>query len=144
MSDAGATADLLLLEDNPQDLELALRALRRAGINNSIRVVRDGVEALAWILAEPAPMPKLILLDLKVPKVSGLDVLRRVKEDPRTRGIPVVVLTSSREQVDVSECYRLGANSYVVKPVEFDRFAAVVRQIGQYWLQVNQPQKVVE
>lgn len=136
--------DVLLVEDNPQDLELALRALNKGGITNPLKVVRDGVEALDFLLGPHAPTPKLILLDLKLPRVNGLEVLRRLKEDARARGIAVVVLTSSREQSDVTECYRLGVNSYVVKPVEFDRFTAVVQQIGHYWLRVNQPQKVEE
>lgn len=144
MHELADRVDLLLVEDNPQDLELALRALAKGGITQSIKVVRDGVEALDLLLAPQPPAPKLILLDLKLPRVNGLEVLRRLKEDPRVRGIPVVVLTSSREQSDVTECYRLGVNSYVVKPVEFDRFTAVVLQIGHYWLRTNQPQKVEE
>lgn len=136
--------ELLLVEDDPQDLELALRALRKANISNHIRVVRDGVEAIAALFPPPgAPArtetPKLVLLDLKLPKLDGLEVLRRIKGDPTTRSIPVVVLTSSQEQVDVAESYRLGANSYIVKPVNFERFLAAVRDLGVYWLLLNQP-----
>jgi two-component system response regulator len=143
--------DILLVEDNPQDLELALRALRKVNLANRIQVMRDGSEALDFIFAEGlhasrsiTSNPKVIVMDLKMPKVDGLEVLRRIKADPRTRVIPVVVLTSSREQRDVSECYRLGANSYLVKPVDFEHFVAAVQQIGLYWLTLNQPQKVEE
>ena len=138
--------ELLLVEDNPQDLELALRALTKANLANRIQVARDGAEALDYIFCEGphagrsvADPPKVILLDLKLPKVNGLDVLRRIKGDPRTREIPVVVLTSSKEQRDVIESYRLGVNSYIVKPVDFEGFAQAVRDLGLYWLILNQP-----
>ena len=138
--------ELLLVEDNPQDLELALRALRKAHLANRIEVARDGAEALDYIFAEGphagrniADTPKVILLDLKLPKVNGLGVLRRIKGDPRTREIPVVVLTSSKEQRDVIDSYRLGVNSYIVKPVDFEGFAQAVRDLGRYWLILNQP-----
>jgi CheY-like chemotaxis protein len=140
-----ARSDILLVEDNPQDLELTLRALRKGNLNGTVRVVRDGAEALDLIFgAEGAPsgmrdLPKLIVLDLKIPKVGGLEVLKRLKSDPRTRTVPVVVLTSSREPRDVDESYGLGVNSYVVKPVSFEEFAAAVRDIGHYWLRLNQP-----
>jgi CheY-like chemotaxis protein len=138
--------ELLLVEDNPADLELALRALRQAKISNRIQVARDGVEALDFLFAEGAfaarrigDGPKLVLLDLKLPKIDGLAVLKRMKEDPRTKAIPVVVLTSSKEQSDLIESYALGVNSYIVKPVNFERFAEAVRQLGLYWLLLNQP-----
>jgi two-component system response regulator len=137
--------DILLVEDNPQDVELTLRALRKHNLANRVQVARDGVEALEMIFAtgdqnEPLLANlKVILLDLKLPKVSGLEVLQRIKADARTRSIPVVVLTSSHEDRDIKECYELGVNSYVVKPVEFDKFAQAVAQMGFYWLLVNKP-----
>jgi two-component system response regulator len=137
--------ELLLVEDNPQDLELALRALRKANLVNDIHVARDGAEALDFIFCEGSCAtrtfnggPKLILLDLKLPKVDGLEVLKRVKTDPRTKTIPVVVLTSSREQRDVIESYQLGVNSYIVKPVNFESFVEAVRDLGMYWMLLNQ------
>ena len=136
--------ELLLVEDNPQDLELALRALQKANLANRIQVARDGAEALDFLFGEGAHTgrevavaPKVILLDLKLPKIDGLEVLRRLKEDARTRSIPVVVLTSSNEQSDVVESYRLGVNSYIVKPVNFEGFARAVRELGFYWLLLN-------
>lgn len=138
--------ELLLVEDNPQDLELALRALRKANLSNRIQVARDGAEALEFVFCEgPHAVrritdgPKVILLDLKLPKVDGLEVLKRIKGDPRTKMIPVVVLTSSKEQSDVVESYQLGVNSYIVKPVNFERFAEAVHDLGLYWLLLNQP-----
>jgi CheY-like chemotaxis protein len=143
------TAELLLVEDNPQDLELALRALRKANLGNRVHVARDGAEALDYVFCEGAQAgrtmnsgPKVILLDLKLPKIDGLDVLKRLKGDPRTRAIPVVVLTSSKEQSDIVESYNLGVNSYIVKPVDFERFTEAVRTLGLYWLLLNQPHKV--
>lgn len=140
------SVEILLVEDNPQDLELAQRALQKAKLTNRIHVARDGEEALEFIFCEGPyknrrldDPPKVILLDLKLPKVSGLEVLRRLKADPRTRRIPVVVLTSSKEQKDVIESYQLGVNSYIVKPVNFESFAASVQQLGMYWLLLNQP-----
>ena len=145
MSDANAV-EVLLVEDSPEDLELTLLALKRARLANHIAVARDGKEALDFLFAEGAHQgrsidatPRLILLDLKLPKVDGLEVLRRVKGDPRTCRIPVVVLTSSAEQQDVVESYGLGVNSYVVKPVNFERFAVAVRDLGLYWLLLNHP-----
>jgi two-component system response regulator len=142
-------ADLLLVEDNPQDLELALRALSKANLANRVHVARDGAEALDYIFCEGSQAartmktdPKVILLDLKLPKVDGLDVLKRLKGDARTRSIPVVVLTSSKEQSDIVESYHLGVNSYIVKPVDFGRFAEAVSTLGLYWLLLNQPPKV--
>jgi CheY-like chemotaxis protein len=138
--------EILLVEDTPEDLELALRALKKANLTNHIQVARDGAEALDFIFGEGAYAgrrvedgPKVVLLDLKLPKVDGLEVLKRIKSDPRTVAIPVVVLTSSKEQNDLVESYKLGVNSYIVKPVNFDRFAAAVQDIGMYWLLLNQP-----
>jgi CheY-like chemotaxis protein len=137
--------ELLLVEDNPQDLELALRALRKANLTNKIQVARDGAEALDFIFCEGSHRdrhfgdgPKVILLDLKLPKIDGLEVLRRIKGDPRTKAIPVVVLTSSKENRDVVESYQLGVNSYIVKPVNFESFVTAVRELGLYWLLLNQ------
>jgi CheY-like chemotaxis protein len=141
--------ELLLVEDNPQDLELALRALRKVNLANHIEVARDGAEALDIIFCEGphaarkiADGPRVILLDLKLPKVDGLEVLKRVKSDPRTRVIPVVVLTSSKEQRDIVESYHLGVNSYIVKPVNFDGFTSAMRDLGVYWLMLNQPPRL--
>ena len=141
--------EILLVEDNPMDLELALRALNKAKVANHIQVARDGAEALEFIFGEGAhagrkieDAPKVVLLDLKLPKVDGLEVLKRIKGDPRTKTIPVVVLTSSKEQKDVVESYNLGVNSYIVKPVNFERFVEAVQELGFYWLLLNQPPKV--
>ena len=138
--------DILLVEDNPNDAELTLHALRKHKVANQIHLVRDGAEALDFIFAtgtyadrKVAEKPKVILLDIKLPKVDGLEVLRRVKVDPRTRAIPVVVLTSSREERDIVESYQLGVNSYITKPVDFGQFTEAVRQLGLYWLLLNQP-----
>jgi two-component system, response regulator len=143
---ANEAVEILLVEDNPRDLELTLRALEMANLSNAIQVARDGAEALEFIFCEGAhagrrfeERPKLILLDLKLPKVDGLEVLQRVKGDPRTRMIPVVILTTSEEQRDRIESYQLGVNSYIVKPVNFERFATAVRDLGFYWLLLNQP-----
>jgi CheY-like chemotaxis protein len=140
--------EVLLVEDSPDDLDMALRALRKAHLANRIQVARDGAEALEFIFGTGAHNgrkvengPKVILLDLKLPKIDGLEVLRRVKSDPRTKMIPVVVLTSSKEQPDVVECYNLGVNSYIVKPVNFERFASAVAELGMYWLLLNHPPK---
>ena len=138
--------ELLLVEDDPNDVELALRAFRKANLANHIQVARDGAEALEYIFGEAMEgvrtvrhVPRVILLDLKLPKVDGLEVLRELKGHEQTRTIPVVVLTSSREQRDVVESYELGVNSYIVKPVNFDRFLSAVRDLGLYWLLLNQP-----
>jgi CheY-like chemotaxis protein len=140
--------EILLVEDNAQDAELALRALRHGNIANHIHVARDGAEAIEILFGDatrgPALAPKVILLDLKLSKVDGLEVLKRIKSDPRTKLIPVVVLTSSREQNDIVESYRLGVNSYIVKPVDFERFADAVQKAGMYWLLINQPPRVAE
>jgi len=138
--------EILLVEDSPQDLELALRALKKANVTNRVEVARDGAEALDFIFCEGPHsarsienVPKVILLDLKLPKVDGIEVLQRIKGDERTRMIPVVVLTSSQEQRDVVETYRLGVNSYIVKPVNFESFAKAVQELGLYWVLLNQP-----
>jgi CheY-like chemotaxis protein len=144
MTDTHAV-EILLVEDNPHDLELTLRALRKANLTNRIQVARDGVEALEFIFGEGAyanrkieDAPRVILLDLKLPKVDGMEVLQRIKSDNRTRTIPVVMLTSSKEQRDVLESYKLGVNSYIVKPVNFERFVAAVQDLGMYWLLLNE------
>jgi two-component system, response regulator len=140
--------EILVIEDNAQDLELMLRALRKANFANRLQVARDGAEALDLILGQDGfagregAAPKVILLDLKLPKVDGLEVLQKIKADERTRNIPVVVLTSSKEQRDVVESYRLGVNSYIVKPVSFESFAAAVQELGLYWLLLNQAPNV--
>lgn len=138
--------EILLVEDNPNDVELALHALKKNNLTNHIHVVRDGAEALEFLFGsgsyagrEINHAPKVILLDLKLPKVDGMEVLRRIKSDQRTRSIPVVVLTSSREERDIVESYRLGVNSYITKPVDFEQFTEAVRQLGLYWLLLNQP-----
>ena len=141
----GDQVDILLVEDNPADVELTLRALRRARVANPIRVVADGAEALDYLFGTgtdnengDAHHPRVVILDLKLPKVSGLDVLRRIKSDPATRVIPVVVLSSSREEPDVKTAYALGVNSYIVKPVDFEKFIEAVGELGLYWLLLNQ------
>jgi len=137
--------DILLVEDSPEDEELALHALRQRKLANNIVVTHDGEEALDFIFRSGPyanranSHPKLILLDLKLPKIDGLEVLRRIKEDEVTRSIPVVVMTSSREDRDLSVAYRFGVNSYIVKPVDFEQFTMCVQQLGFYWLLLNQP-----
>jgi two-component system response regulator len=138
--------EIVLVEDNPSDVELTLHAFEKKRLANLIHVVRDGAEALDFLFGQgqyagrnALNVPKLILLDLKLPKVSGIDVLRRIRKDPRTQLVPVVALTSSREEKDIEECYRLGVNSYIVKPVEFDKFTEAVERLGYYWLLMNQP-----
>ena len=138
--------DILLVEDNPNDLELALRALKKHHLANNVIVARDGAEALDFIFGTGSyadrqieKIPKVVLLDLKLPKVDGLEVLRRIKADERTKTIPVVVLTSSQEERDVVDSYRLGVNSYIVKPVDFDQFIDSVSKLGLYWLVCNKP-----
>jgi two-component system response regulator len=145
MNDA-SIVEILIVEDTPQDLDLALRALRKAKLANQIHVARDGAEAMDFIFCEGEHSarqiengPRFILLDLKLPKVDGLEVLQRIKSDPRTRSIPVVVLTSSKEQNDVVESYNLGVNSYIVKPVNFEQFTEAVQKVGMYWLLLNHP-----
>jgi two-component system response regulator len=129
---------ILLVEDNPDDEALTLRAFAKHKIANDILIARDGVEALA-LLHGGAPLPQVVLLDLKLPKIDGLEVLRRLRADERTRLLPVVVLTSSKEERDLVESYSLGANSYVRKPVDFGAFMEAVGHLGLYWLVLNQP-----
>lgn len=137
--------EILLVEDNPNDVELTLRALKTHNLTNKVHVVWDGEEALEFIYArgryadrDIKDIPRLVLLDLKLPKVDGLEVLREIKSDESTRVIPVVVLTSSQEESDLVASYKLGANSYIVKPVDFDKFVGSVKEIGLYWLLLNQ------
>lgn len=137
---------ILLVEDNPNDVELTLHAFEQNKLTNRVTVVRDGEEALDYLFRRGdyadivgQPYPQLILLDIKMPKVDGLEVLRQIKADPRTRPIPVVALTSSRDEKDIEAAYDLGANSYIPKPVEFDVFVEVAAQLGLYWLMLNTP-----
>ena len=138
--------EILLVEDSPEDAELTIRALRRYKIANEIQVAEDGAEALDFLFCRgvfkdrpPSHVPRLVLLDLKLPKVSGLEVLRAIRGDERTRAIPVVVLTSSKEERDLIEGYKLGVNAYAQKPVDFEQFSETVRQIGMFWMLINQP-----
>ena len=139
--------EILLVEDNPDDLELMLRVLQKElYMVNNIQIVRDGEEALNYIFRrgpfasrDPNGVPKLILLDLKLPKVDGLEVLRQVKANPSTRSIPIVILTTSKEEKDMVTSYQLGVNSYLQKPVDFSEFVKIVKEVGFYWLMVNQP-----
>jgi CheY-like chemotaxis protein len=137
--------EVLLVEDDPDDVELTLRTLKQERITNSVQVVMDGEEALEYIFCRgryvdrECRLPRLILLDLKLPKVDGLQVLREIKADPETRAIPVVILTSSKEETDRVTGYNLGANSYIQKPVDFGQFQKTIRDTGFYWLVVNQP-----
>jgi len=130
--------EILLVEDNANDAELTLRALKQRNLANQVHLCRDGAEAMAFF-SGASPVPKVVLLDLKLPKVDGLEVLRRLKGDARTKSIPVVVLTSSREEPDIERAYELGANSYIVKPVDFEAFARAVSDVGLYWLLLNHP-----
>jgi len=135
---------ILLVEDNPSDEKLTLLAFKTCGVENQITVVRDGAAAIAYLLPsapspEPVPLPALVLLDLKLPKVDGLEVLRRIRADARTKLLPVVVLTASREEEEILSSYGLGANAYVRKPVEFSAFAQAAQTISQFWLLLNEP-----
>lgn len=137
---------LLLVEDNADDEELTLMAFEQGGITNPVVVARDGVEALDYLFATgiyrdrpPENLPALILLDLQLPRINGLEVLQRIKQSPRTQKIPVVILTTSNEQKDLVESYSLGCNSYIQKPVDYDRFLNVIQQLGMYWLVINSP-----
>lgn len=137
---------ILLVEDDPDDIELTLRALKKNNITNEVVIVRDGTEAFDYLFPEeeeaktdPGRLPTLILLDLKLPKVDGLEVLKRIRSEERTRLLPVVILTSSQEDSDIINGYALGANSYVRKPVSFEKFTEAVRQLGLYWLLLNEP-----
>jgi two-component system response regulator len=141
-----AVVEILMVEDNPDDAELALRALKKNNIANRLVIARDGEEALDFLFARGVYSnrivengPKVILLDLKLPKIDGLEVLKAIKSDERTKKIPVVVLTSSKEEKDMVASYSLGVNSYIIKPVDFDKFTESIREIGYYWLLLNQP-----
>lgn len=138
--------EILLVEDNPNDIELTLHTLRRDNLANRIHVAHDGEEALDFLFRRNQysnrlanQQPRLILLDLKLPKVDGIEVLRQIRQDPHTKALPVVILTASREEQDMVNGYRLGVNSYIQKPVDFDQFRDTIKQIGLYWLVVNQP-----
>lgn len=138
--------DILMVEDDPVDAELALRSLRRNHLAERVRVLEDGVAALDFLFCRGAytdrpgsALPRVVLLDLKLPRLGGLEVLRQIKSDDRTRAIPVVILTSSREDPDIRTAYALGANSYVVKPVDFDSFSTTLSRLGEYWGVTNQP-----
>ena len=138
--------EILLVEDNPNDAELTMRAMKKLHLANKVFWVKDGEEALQFIFAngnyaerKSEPHPKVVLLDLKLPKVDGLEILRQIRADESTRFIPVVVLTSSQEEQDIVESYRLGVNSYIVKPVNFDKFFKTVSELGLYWLLLNEP-----
>jgi two-component system, response regulator len=135
--------EILLVEDNPHDAEITLRALKRANFANHVQWLKDGEEAIAFLFSEgpyvdkPQPRPRVMLLDIKMPKVDGIEVLTRIKADSRTRSIPVVMLTSSKEETDLVRSYDLGVNSYLVKPVDFQRFSEEVTRIGYYWVAMN-------
>lgn len=138
--------EILLIEDSPSDAKLTIRALKKSNISNPVKHLEDGATALDYLFCtgqyadrDGAVMPKVVLLDLKLPKVSGMDVLRRIRSDPRTESLPVVILTSSQEQRDVVEGYKLHVNSYIVKPVDFGQFAETVKSLGLYWLIINTP-----
>ena len=143
------TVEILLVEDNPNDVELTMRALKKNHLANKVLVVTDGAQALDFIFRTGAYTgrgvannPKIVLLDLKLPKVNGIEVIRKIKSDKETKAIPIVVLTSSEEEKDVTESYGLGVNSYIVKPVDFTKFAQVVADAGLYWLLINKPSVV--
>ena len=130
--------EILLIEDNPDDAGLAIRALKKNNLANNLLHLQDGQEALDFLFDDNNQMPKLILLDLKMPKVDGIEVLRKLKSDERKRIIPIVVLTSSKEERDIVESYKLGVNAYIVKPVDFDQFVKAVTELGFFWLILNQ------
>jgi two-component system response regulator len=131
--------EILLVEDNPNDAELTIRTLKKYHLANNLKHLEDGQEALDFLFSEKAGMPRLILLDLKMPRVDGIEVLRKIKSDMKLKVIPVVILTSSKEEKDIVESYKLGVNAYIVKPVDFDQFVKAVSQLGLFWLVLNQP-----
>ena len=144
--DSNGGVEILLVEDNPDDLELTLIALEEARVTNRVQVVRDGAEALDFLFCtgafaerDPTDWPKVILLDLKLPRINGLEVLRRIRLDEKTKLLPVVILTSSREERDIVDGYRLGVNSFIQKPVDFPQFATAIKTLGLYWLILNRP-----
>lgn len=132
--------EILLVEDNPDDAELTIRALKKHNLANNLLHLQDGEEALNFIFSpQTSSLPKIILLDIKMPKVDGIEVLRKIKSDENRKIIPVVVLTSSKEERDIIETYKLGVNAYIVKPVEFEKFVSAVSEIGFFWMILNQP-----
>ncbi|MCW3116015.1 MAG: response regulator receiver protein [Chitinophagaceae bacterium] len=141
------TLDILLVEDNANDAELTIRQLKKNNMANNLIHLKDGAEALEFIFAtgkfagqqDVLPRPKIVLLDIQMPKVNGIEVLQKIKSDPRTQSIPVVILTSSKEDPDIQKCYAFGANSYIIKPVNFESFAEAIKNLGFYWLLLNQP-----
>ncbi|MBI2215327.1 MAG: response regulator [Acidobacteria bacterium] len=138
-----STVEVLLVEDNPSDVELTVRALRRAGLESGVHIAGDGVEAMEYLFGAkpegaPARRPALVLLDLKLPRVSGLELLAAIKSNEASKSIPVVILSSSREVRDIDDAYRAGANSYIVKPVEFEEFTAAIARVAEYWLGINE------
>jgi two-component system, response regulator len=137
----GIMAEILLVEDNPNDAELAIRALKKNNLANNLVHLEDGQEALDYLFDENNNMPKLILMDVKMPRVDGIEVLRKLKSDEKRKVIPVVMLTSSKEDKDIIEAYNLGVNAYIVKPVDFDQFVKDVTQLGFFWMILNQPPK---
>src|SRR4029077_9689278 len=144
--DSNSGVEILLVEDNPDDLELTLIALEEARVTNRVQVVRDGAEALDFLFCtgafaerDPTDWPKVILLDLKLPRINGLEILRRIRMDEKTKLLPVVILTSSREERDIVDGYRLGVNSFIQKPVDFPQFATAIKTLGLYWLILNRP-----
>ncbi len=142
MKNDSKAIEILLIEDSFDDAELTIRALKERNLANHLRHISDGEEALQYLFETPAnPYPKLILLDLKMPKVDGIEILKKIKENEVLKIIPVVVLTSSKEERDIIESYKLGVNAYIVKPVDFDKFLDAVSQLGFFWLVLNQPPK---
>ena len=133
------SVEILLIEDNPDDAGLAIRALKKNNLANNLLHLQDGEEVIDFLFNESNQMPKLILLDLKMPKIDGIEVLRKLKSDERKKVIPIVVLTSSKEERDIVESYKLGVNAYIVKPVDFDQFVKAVTDVGLFWLILNQP-----
>jgi two-component system, response regulator len=136
---SNTAVEILLIEDNPNDAELTIRTLKKNNLANHLMHLEDGQEALDFLFNEKSGMPRLILLDLKMPRVDGIEVLRKLKSDEKRRVIPVVVLTSSKEERDIVESYKLGVNAYIVKPVDFDQFVKAVTQLGLFWMVMNQP-----
>lgn len=136
-----SAVDILLVEDNPDDAGLAIHALKKSNLANNLLHLHDGEEALTYLFSPDMRMPKVVLLDLKMPKVDGIEVLRRLKSDEDRKVIPVVVLTSSKEEIDILESYKLGVNAYIVKPVDYEKFLSAISEIGLFWLSLNQPPK---
>lgn len=136
-----SAVDILLVEDNPDDAGLAIHALKKNNLANNLLHLHDGEEALSYLFSADMSMPKVVLLDLKMPKVDGIEVLRRLKSDEERKIIPVVVLTSSKEEIDILESYKLGVNAYIVKPVDYEKFLSAISEIGLFWLSLNQPPK---